>query len=251
MAPAVVYLITNVVNGKRYVGLTRYPLAKRWGEHKACAAAGKRTTLYRAIRKYGPESFSLEQIASCLSLKSATAVERAVIQAFEPEYNMTNGGEFTLGKRVLSAEAAERIRKAHTGKIITPEQRAAISETLKKRYAVDPEFREKSLQALAAAREKIDREAHRAAASAASSGRVWSDDSRKRLSDAKKGIRHTQETVARVAAMKRKKVECTSLAVAFDSASDAAEATGIHVSTISKVCLGRRPTAHGLHFQYV
>lgn len=251
MVPAIVYLITNAVNGKRYVGLTRYTLHKRWSEHKGCAAAGKKAALYAAIRKYGPEAFAIQQVASCLSLEHATAVEKSVIQSLKPEYNMTNGGEFTLGKRVLSKESAERLRLAHAGKIITQEQRAAISKTLKARYAADPKFRESSVAALAAGRSRIDRSKQRAAASESSSRRVWSDESRQRLSEARKGIRHTPEVLRCIAAKKSKAVECTTLAATFDSASDAADATGLHVSTISKACLGKLKTAGGLHFLYV
>lgn len=251
MAPAIVYLITNTVSGKRYVGLTRHTLAKRWSEHKGCAAAGKTPTLYAAIRKYGPEAFAIEQVASCLSLEHATAVEKSVIQSLKPEYNMTNGGEFTLGKRLLSKESAERIRLAHAGKVITQEQRAAISATLKARYAADPQFKESALAALAVGRSRIDRSKQRAAVSDASSGRVWSDESRQKLSEAKRGIRHTDEVLRRIAEQKRKAVECITLAVTFDSASDAADATGLHVSTISQVCLGKRNSADGLQFRYV
>jgi group I intron endonuclease len=251
MAPAIVYLITNTANGKRYVGLTRYTLAKRWGEHKGCAAAGKKPTLYAAMRKYGPEAFAIEQVASCLSLEHATAVERAVIQSLKPEYNMTNGGEFTLGKRVLSKEAAERIRVAHVGKVITAEQRSSISNTLKARYASDPKFKAAAVAALVAGRSRIDRSKQRAAVSKALSRRVWSDESRQRLSEVRKGIRHTEEVLRRIAAKKNKAVECITLAATFDSASEAADATGLHVSTISKACLGKLKTAGGLQFRYV
>lgn len=251
MAPAVIYLVTNTENGKRYVGVTRYTVAKRWGEHRTGAATGRRGALYAAMRKYGEAAFTVEQVASCLTLGDANTVERAVIDALRPEYNMTNGGEFTIGRRALSKEAAERIRAAHVGKTITPEQRAQISRTLKARHASDPAFREAALAALAAGRKRIDLAKQRAAASASAKGRVWSDDSRRKLSQACMGRTHSPDIVKRIAAKKCKAVECTTLNATFDSMSDAAGSMGIHVSTISKVCLGKRASAHGLNFQFV
>ena len=37
---ATVYLVTNAVNGKTYVGVTRFSVAKRWGEHVAQQGEG-------------------------------------------------------------------------------------------------------------------------------------------------------------------------------------------------------------------
>ena len=120
MRAACVYLVTNKVNGKRYFGLTRHTTQKRWGEHKAGAASNRtKSALYSAIRKYGPESFDVSEFASCFSLEDATRVEKQAIQQERPEYNLTNGGEFTLGKRELSPEAKERMRLTHAGKEIT------------------------------------------------------------------------------------------------------------------------------------
>ena len=49
----VVYLITNTVNGKVYVGQTINGLSKRWKGHKNDVRNGSQNPLHRAIRKYG------------------------------------------------------------------------------------------------------------------------------------------------------------------------------------------------------
>ena len=60
----VVYIITNTVNGKIYIGKTR-DMAVRWIDHKAKANRGdQRPGLHRAIRKYGPDAFVVRLLAS-------------------------------------------------------------------------------------------------------------------------------------------------------------------------------------------
>src|SRR6266536_3226910 len=52
------YIVTNLINGKQYVGLTRFSLKKRWKEHLSDAKRRKHSVLHRAIRKHGVESFA-------------------------------------------------------------------------------------------------------------------------------------------------------------------------------------------------
>ena len=94
-----VYKITNNVNGHGYIGITQCALAKRWREHLCAARTGSDKRLYRAMRKYGTDNFSIAV------LKEATSFEE--LQRFECEliiehnthakngegYNLTAGGE--------------------------------------------------------------------------------------------------------------------------------------------------------------
>ena len=71
-----IYLVTNRLDGKRYVGLTRFTLEKRWAEHCYCALRRQtRSWLHRAIAKHGAEAFDIVQIASCLSAGVAAKVD--------------------------------------------------------------------------------------------------------------------------------------------------------------------------------
>lgn len=91
-----IYKITNLINGKVYIGQTYRTLAKRWSEHRkprSCCSY-----LRHAIEKYGPESFQLEQLASCVSKVNADFVEQLLIAEYrstdaEHGYNLTLGGE--------------------------------------------------------------------------------------------------------------------------------------------------------------
>lgn len=55
-----IYLITNLINGKQYVGQTIYTAEQRFKQHL-------RGDLYidKAIRKYGVENFKLEVLCRC------------------------------------------------------------------------------------------------------------------------------------------------------------------------------------------
>ena len=59
-----IYLITNNVNGNKYVGKTELSIEERWGQHIKDSKKEKCEIrpLYRAIRKYGVENFSIKEI---------------------------------------------------------------------------------------------------------------------------------------------------------------------------------------------
>lgn len=104
-----VYVHTNKINGKRYVGVTGQNPKKRWG-----GGAGYATNshFYSAIKKYGWNGFSHEIIADRLSLDDAYALERKLIS----EYNSTNrkcGYNIDLGgsgSGTKTSESRERNR---------------------------------------------------------------------------------------------------------------------------------------------
>ena len=97
--PSIVYMATNKVNGKRYIGLTRTGLELRKQRHFAHARNGRPQHFVRAIRKYGEEAFEFVTLEKCESYKAACEAERRFIAELKPEYNKTAGGEGILGHR--------------------------------------------------------------------------------------------------------------------------------------------------------
>lgn len=94
-----IYKITNNVNQKIYIGMTSYSIKKRWAEHLSNAKKGNQV-LYKAMRKYGKESFSIDKIDKVFGLEEALAYERAYIEcygSFSNGYNSTLGGEGVFG----------------------------------------------------------------------------------------------------------------------------------------------------------
>lgn len=60
-----IYLITNNINGKKYVGQSRN-LIKRWGQHKTESRRDKPHLIVdKAIKKYGIDNFSFEILFEC------------------------------------------------------------------------------------------------------------------------------------------------------------------------------------------
>src|ERR1017187_4699600 len=100
---ASVYLVTNNVNNKAYVGVvlsSKKTVESRWKEHGT--AAGGARYLTRAIHRYGKENFRVEQLAGNLTLLQALEAERSFISSFETMdkskgYNLTAGGQGTAG----------------------------------------------------------------------------------------------------------------------------------------------------------
>ena len=247
---AIIYIATHIDSQRQYVGLTSSPLRTRWSAHNWVAQNNAKTHFHRSLKKYGKEAFSIEQIATCLSLSDAFAVERAVIQDRKPHFNQTNGGEFTVGRRA-SPESIEKIRQANLGKKRTDEQKMAASQSKLKQFAEFPELREKAVASIKFATSKVDRVKQKLAASLHSKNRIWTHESRKKLSDSCMGRRLPQEAIDRMAKSKNKPVECIDLACTFDSLLDAAKTTGIQIAGISKVCRGERISAGGMRFQFI
>lgn len=72
----IVYVLTNTVNNKMYVGQTKtikvirgqeyvYGVNQRFMEHIGAARRGKTTPIAQAIGEYGPESFYIDEIERC------------------------------------------------------------------------------------------------------------------------------------------------------------------------------------------
>lgn len=248
MTCPIVYLVTNKVNGKRYVGVTVRPLRTRWSEH--LRAADKPVYwLHQAMAKYGKENFNIEQIGSCLRVEDAGLFEREVIQCLKPEYNQTNGGEHVMGRSMTPA-GKQSVREKNIGRKRTAEARARMSYLKKKKIAEDPVYRAVLLSQLAVASKNIDHVKRIAATKVATTNRVWTDESRSKLSRSCVGRVYGKEITDRMARTKCKRVECIDLACTFDSVLEAAAATGVHYSNISKVCIGERKSAGGMKFQF-
>lgn len=103
-----IYLHTNKVNGKKYVGQTCQDPEKRWDY--GCGYKKHNLYFYNAIRKYGwKEGFDHEILESGLtSLKDANEREQYWISYYNclaPNgYNLTKGGDGTEGRTLTEEE---------------------------------------------------------------------------------------------------------------------------------------------------
>ena len=94
------YLLTNTVNGKQYVGITSRTMPQRLAEHAGVAQRGRSTIIAHAIAKHGIENFVMRVLAEVETWEELAAMERQAIQEYQtfmPQgYNMTLGGDGTL-----------------------------------------------------------------------------------------------------------------------------------------------------------
>ena len=121
-----VYCHTNKVNGKKYIGITseKYPSHRfhRGKGYKSC------TVFYRAIKKYGWDSFETEILYKNLSEADALRLERELVLRYRTKeakygYNMVDGG---FAPRPITQYGREALRQAATG-ASNPGARAVVA----------------------------------------------------------------------------------------------------------------------------
>ena len=96
-----IYLITNLINNKKYVGQTLMTVHSRWLKHCSVARTQSGATgIDGAIRKYGENNFTVETIKEC-PIGELDKWEKYYIQYYETYqgnnankgYNITLGGQ--------------------------------------------------------------------------------------------------------------------------------------------------------------
>ena len=101
----VIYAITNLINGKQYVGLTTTSLEERWERHIEQALSKKASLLHKAIAEDSQKNFTVEIIDRAFSIKDLTAKERYWIKKLNTLN--PNGYNVTLGGRLAALQAKQ------------------------------------------------------------------------------------------------------------------------------------------------
>lgn len=101
------YLITNTVNCKVYVGLTITSLHQRLNQHFSSARSGRKSAFSNAIKKYGEEAFRIELLNSnartYAELQEQEVKEIAVRDSIVNGYNTARGGSIGSSKEITIA----------------------------------------------------------------------------------------------------------------------------------------------------
>lgn len=113
-----IYKITNLVNGKIYVGATMDGIGKRWARHLTKTNAGATTPICNAIREFGAENFSITLVELCENeghMNEREAYWIATLSATNSNigYNAKVGG----GVRHQSDITKAKIGNLHRGKV--------------------------------------------------------------------------------------------------------------------------------------
>ncbi len=98
------YLVTNNINEKVYVGLTIGALENRLKQHFAAARKGRKSAFANAIRKYGEQAFRIELLKSDAGtyneLQEQEILEIQKRNAIKNGYNTALGGSIGTSKEV-------------------------------------------------------------------------------------------------------------------------------------------------------
>jgi group I intron endonuclease len=188
-----VYVITNTVNGKQYVGQTWRTVTTRWTAH--CNAArttgdARKMPIVRAIRRYGSDAFRVETLDTKVgcSQEELDAAEHAAILRLDTiaprGYNLRLGGSH--GRLHEATKAKIRATRMALGLHHSAEHKARLRAMMLGRPVT---WGDKISAALAGR-----------AVGAAAKGRPKSAEHRAKISAAHKGRKKPAETVARVSA---------------------------------------------------
>lgn len=113
-----IYIVTNDINNKVYIGQTINPLNIRFREHLWKSRRHK-SKFYNAIRKYGEEHFKISLVEECeqLLLNEREKFYIKKYDSFHNGYNSTLGGEGTLTYELDEDEVVKLYEIMGLGKI--------------------------------------------------------------------------------------------------------------------------------------
>ena len=107
-----IYKITNLINHKLYIGITKRNPKIRFYEH----FSNKNELLYKAKEKYGKENFSLEIIEKDISEDNIDEKERYYIELYNSltpnGYNLSIGG---ISNKSISDEGKQKLKECNLG----------------------------------------------------------------------------------------------------------------------------------------
>ena len=223
-----VYVHTNKVNGKRYVGITCQRPEDRWkngSPYRRCPY------FYKAIRKYGWNGFMHDVLFNGLTRDDAVEWERLLIKEWKCAehdygYNIALGGE---GQEMYSLSMRKKMSESALKRNQDPTKFANICEGNRKRWAD------------AAEHDKISK--------GLKSYYAKNPDRHERISEERKHYfaEHPEKKKTRAVVQLSKAGEVIKV---WSNMTEAAQQFGTNSQNISAVCNGRRRTAGGYIWRY-
>lgn len=234
----IVYKHTNTANGKVYIGITSTDIETLSGINGKNYA--NNTLFNKAIKKYGWQAFAHDVLLDNLSLKEATDAERMFIQMYNSTnpaygYNLSSGGE-----------------GGNTGCSISDEERTNRSNRVRGKN--NPQFGKFGAEHPAFGCKHSEESKN--AVSEALLGRMYSNETLKRMRDAARsrgawvGNKNPMSGKKYGDAPQSRAVVCVETGELFDSVKRAAVSLGVAPTNITNVCNGRQRTSCGFHWRY-
>ena len=269
-----VYMHINKINGKRYVGITKQKLRRRFQNGYGYK---KQSYFWRAIQKYGWDNFEHIIVLQNETFEYACKVEKCLIKHYKTRdknygYNMTDGGdgmngwvpseewrrkqsEIHTGKS-LSEETKEKIRIANTGRIVSEETKRKISENHADFSGVNHPMYGKRLSEETRRKMSETRKGKRTGVDNPLYGIPLSEEHKEKLRIAHTGKKHTEETKQKISDWQKshpqeseKPVRCIETGEIYRSINVAQRELGVF--HIGDCCRGKIKSTKGLHFEFV
>ena len=220
-------------NGKVYIGVTSRKPERRWN-----SGLGYKENEYfsRSIAKYGWNSFKHEILFSELSREDASRIEKELIAEYDSTnrskgYNIELGGLST--SKCLSEETKRKIGDSHRGRY-TEAQIEATKHRKNPHYHHSDEIK------------ALIGDVHR--------GKPLSEEHKKKLSEAHKGIKPSEKNLRILAQMRMRRIEMYDMDMNFirdfPSLKDAEAECGVKYQCISACCRGKAEFAGGYKWRY-
>lgn len=249
-----IYLRTNKINGKKYVGqVTTKRFKARQNKWNNLNQPYAGNVINNARKKYGIDAFDFEILKECKD-EELDYWEKYYIKELNTKvpngYNMTDGGEasWVKGKHLSeewkrkigegnkgkkrSTEAKRKWSEAHKGKHLSEEHKKKISISMKKSLS-STETRIKMSEAHKGEKHWLY-------------GKHHTEETRKKLSKALKGIPNIKlsKPVLKIDPISNE------IVAEFPSIMEVERQLGYKQGNISKCCNGHRNTCGGFKWQY-
>lgn len=216
-----VYMHTNKLNNKKYIGITKQAKPEyRWGINGCNYKESPH--FYSAIQKYGWDNFEHDVIAKNLSKQDACEMERELIAKYQTQnnqfgYNIFDGGTAPNLPQETREKIAKGLRgnKNGLGKPCSEEKKKKISEAQK--------------------------------------GKTLTEEHKKKLSKPKSVTYPCSEEKRQhiINAKKDKKsIVCIETNVVYESIHECARIMQLEATAICTVLKGRHKSTGGYHFKY-
>ena len=174
-----IYLISNLENNKKYVGLTKFSITERFYQH-----VKRGFLLTEAIKKYGEDEFFIELIEEVDTAGRAYELEQYYIKEYNTKvpygYNLTDGGDGIFGWEVTEEyrqECSERVKQLHKEKKVGMYGKNHSDETKRKMSVASKGKSKPWLIGRKLSPESIEKLRQ------INLGRVLSDETRKKISE--------------------------------------------------------------------
>jgi group I intron endonuclease len=254
-----IYKITNLINGKIYIGQSRN-LRRRQNEYSRYSEKKGHGLMKRAILKYGWGNFRFEVIEECPAdlLNEREEFHINEFKSYEKGigYNMVYGAE-SHHNHVYSTELREKRSEQYTGegnpfhgKSHSQASRRSMSESRKLSVGDKASFYGKSHSAESKAKISEKKRGKLMGEENHFHGKTHSDEAKKAISDSKRGKPNLLKRIPIV----QIELETGEVIKTFDSATSAAlelKGSAKYSSVLSSVLTGKRKSAWGFGWKFL